>query len=121
MPLGLTFDVGTRTLSGTPFTVETYDVVYKAKDDDGNDSESDAATLNFTITVRASPSACPPASDGRANRHRDHHARQASEPKEAPDANRALVAGADRPRVLGVQTLVDLLSFRPWLGLCCWM
>ena len=52
---GLMFDATTRTLSGTPTTAGTYDVEYKVEDNDTNDSESDAATLSFTITVKAPP------------------------------------------------------------------
>lgn len=48
---GLTFDVATRTLSGTPTTAGTYRVDYKVEDSDGNIADGDADTLTFTISV----------------------------------------------------------------------
>ena len=49
LPAGLTFDPGTRTVSGTPTEPqETTRYTYRATDGDG-----DAATLIFTITVEA--------------------------------------------------------------------
>ena len=49
---GLTFDMGTRTLSGTPTAAGIYDVGYRVQDDDSNTDDSDADTLTFTITVQ---------------------------------------------------------------------
>ena len=49
---GLTFDRGTRTLSGTPRIVDTYRMSYRVSDADENTADSDADTLTFTITVR---------------------------------------------------------------------
>jgi len=49
---GLTFDRGTRTLSGTPSTADIYTMTYRVTDADDNTTASDAATLRFTITVR---------------------------------------------------------------------
>ena len=45
---GLSFDVLTRILSGTPTSVGEYDMTYRATDTVGN-----AATLEFTVTVEA--------------------------------------------------------------------
>ncbi|MCY4630390.1 MAG: Ig domain-containing protein, partial [bacterium] len=59
VPPGLTFDKGTRTLSGTPTVAGTYHLVYQAHDADTNESESDAATLSFTITVLDGSRYCP--------------------------------------------------------------
>ena len=44
---GLTFDPGTRTLSGTPSTVDVYGMTYRVTDTDG-----DADTRSFTVMVR---------------------------------------------------------------------
>ena len=49
---GLTFDRGTRMLSGTPRMVDTYRMSYRVSDADENTEDSDADTLTFTITVR---------------------------------------------------------------------
>ena len=43
---GLTFDAGTRQLTGTPSTAGVYDMIYTVADADG-----DTDTLGFTITV----------------------------------------------------------------------
>ena len=48
---GLAFDPTTRTLSGTPTTVDTWSMTYLAADGDANTADSDAAFLTFTITV----------------------------------------------------------------------
>ena len=48
---GLLFDPVTRTLSGTPQTAGSYDMLYRAVDADANTADSDAATQSFTITV----------------------------------------------------------------------
>ena len=42
---GLTFNAATRTLSGAPTTVGSYDMTYQAVDGDDNTTVSDAATL----------------------------------------------------------------------------
>ena len=49
---GLTFAAATRTLSGTPTSLGSYDMTYQAVDGDNNTAASDAATLSFTITVQ---------------------------------------------------------------------
>ena len=46
VPPGLSFDAADRVLSGTPTTVDVYDVTYRVADEDG-----DAASLSFTIAV----------------------------------------------------------------------
>ena len=46
LPAGLTFNVSTRLISGTPTTVETTTVVYEAEDEDG-----DATSVEFDIAV----------------------------------------------------------------------
>ena len=43
---GLTFDIATRTLSGTPTTADRYDMTYRV-----TDADRDMAALSFTITV----------------------------------------------------------------------
>ncbi len=50
---GLTFDQGTRTLSGAPTQAGTYPMTYTVTDADGNTDAGDADTLEFTITVQA--------------------------------------------------------------------
>ena len=45
---GLAFNSGTRTLSGTPNVVDTYQMTYRAQDADG-----DRASLTFAVTVSA--------------------------------------------------------------------
>ena len=51
LPDGVTFDASTRTLSGTPTTVQgATEYTYTATDADG-----DAATLSFEVTVAAAP------------------------------------------------------------------
>ncbi len=50
---GLAFDPETRQLSGTPPTESgSWTFTYRADDADGNRSETDAAILTFTVTVR---------------------------------------------------------------------
>ena len=49
---GLTFDRGTRTLSGTPSTANSYTMTYRVTDADDNTTPSDADTQSFTIAVR---------------------------------------------------------------------
>ena len=46
LPAGLSFTEGTRTIAGTPTTVESPTVTYTVRDDDG-----DEASQSFTITV----------------------------------------------------------------------
>ena len=46
LPVGLSFTEGTRTIAGTPTTVEAPTVTYTVRDDDG-----DEASQSFTITV----------------------------------------------------------------------
>ena len=48
---GLTFDAGSRTLSGTPTVAGTYEMTYRVEDSDTNMEESDAEELTFTISV----------------------------------------------------------------------
>ena len=48
LPDGLTFTEATRTIAGTPTTVESPDVTYTVRDDDG-----DEASKSFTIAVAA--------------------------------------------------------------------
>ena len=48
---GLTFDAGSRTLSGTPTVAGTYELTYRVEDSDTNMEESDAETLAFTVSV----------------------------------------------------------------------
>ena len=54
LPTGLSFDVGTRVLSGTPSDIisEALSCVYKVIDSDANIIDADASTLTFSITVR---------------------------------------------------------------------
>ena len=49
---GLTFDMATSSLGGTPTTAGTYDVEYRVEDADANTAASDADVLTFTITVQ---------------------------------------------------------------------
>ena len=49
---GLTFNMATRVLSGTPTTDDTYSMSYKVEDGDTNTAASDADVLTFTITVQ---------------------------------------------------------------------
>ena len=58
IPDGLTFDGATRTLRGTPTTAGTYAMTYTAMDADDNKASSDAATLNFTITIQEPDDTC---------------------------------------------------------------
>ena len=51
LPEGLTFDAGSRTLSGTPTIAGTYEMTYRVEDSDTNMEESDAEELTFTISV----------------------------------------------------------------------
>ena len=52
LPAGLTFTSATRTISGTPSTVQTTTAyTYTASDADANTEFSDVATLTFTIAV----------------------------------------------------------------------
>ena len=48
---GLTFDAGSRTLSGTPTVAGTYELTYRVEDSDTNVEESDAEELTFTVYV----------------------------------------------------------------------
>ncbi|MDE0025948.1 MAG: fibronectin type III domain-containing protein, partial [Spirochaetaceae bacterium] len=50
---GLSFDPGTRRITGTPTTAGSYAMTYRAVDSDADDSAADSATLNFTIRVVA--------------------------------------------------------------------
>ena len=52
---GLTFAQNSRTLSGTPTTAGTYNIEYRVEDGDANTASSDAAALNFTVTVEEAP------------------------------------------------------------------
>ena len=52
---GLSFDQNSRALSGTPTTAGTYDMTYQVQDGDSNTASSDAAALNFTVTVEEAP------------------------------------------------------------------
>ncbi len=52
-PEGVTFDPGTRTLSGTPKSPQdATEYTYKATDADRNTADGDAASQTFTITVK---------------------------------------------------------------------
>ena len=53
IPSGLNFDATTRILSGTPDTVTTTAITltYTAADEDGNNADTDTASLLFTVTV----------------------------------------------------------------------
>ena len=53
LPPGLSFDVSTRTLSGTPTATGTTSLTYTVTDADDNVTASDAVTLSFNITVGA--------------------------------------------------------------------
>ena len=59
---GLTFDMATRSLGGTPTTAGIYEMQYRVEDGDDNTADSDADTLAFTITVREpdTPAPVPP-------------------------------------------------------------
>ena len=50
---GLTFDPGSRTLTGTPTAAGSHPMTYRVEDDDDNTAAGDAAELTFTITVQA--------------------------------------------------------------------
>ena len=52
---GLTFDVNTRELSGTPSVAGTYRTTYHVADADDNTDDSDATTQEFTITTLPPP------------------------------------------------------------------
>ena len=56
LPDGLSFDAGTRTLSGMPFQTAhervVYRMSYRVDDDDDNSSSRDADTIDFTITIQ---------------------------------------------------------------------
>ena len=58
---GLSFDVATRTLSGTPTSAGSYAMEYKVEDGDENTEASDADTLTFAVTVEepAPPDTAP--------------------------------------------------------------
>ena len=49
---GLTFNRGTRTLSGTPTMANSYGMTYRVTDADDNTTANDADNRNFVITVR---------------------------------------------------------------------
>ena len=53
LPPGLSFDVATRTLSGTPTATGTTTLTYAVTDADDNTADTDAGTLSFDITVSA--------------------------------------------------------------------
>ena len=60
-PPGLSFNSGTRKLSGMPFqTVNKervrYRMTYRVEDSDDNTSSRDADTIEFTITIQPKPS-----------------------------------------------------------------
>ena len=54
LPPGLSFDAGTRTLSGMPHQTakNVYRMTYRVDDDDDNSSSRDADTIEFTITIQ---------------------------------------------------------------------
>ncbi len=58
LPPGLSFDVATRTLGGTPTATGTTSLTYTVTDSDANTTATDADTLTFDITVEndAAPS-----------------------------------------------------------------
>ena len=52
LPDGLSFDPATRTLSGTPTLVGTYNMHYVVEDSDANTARSDTDRIPFTIRVQ---------------------------------------------------------------------
>ena len=50
---GLTFDMATRMLSGSPTVADTYPMTYTAVDSDNNTTASDAGVVTFDITIDA--------------------------------------------------------------------
>ncbi len=67
-PAGLSFDPGTRELTGTPTAVATAaDYTYTAADADDNMAADDAATLTFTITVSPMVTGIDDLTDGTFN------------------------------------------------------
>ena len=55
LPSGLTFDRATRTLTGTPTAVGTFEVTYTAADADDVETDADTATQTFTLRVGDGP------------------------------------------------------------------
>ena len=53
LPAGLSFNSGSRTLSGTPTAADSYSLIYAADDTDSNTASSDTATIAFTAVVAA--------------------------------------------------------------------
>ena len=66
---GLTFEAGTRRLTGTPTSTGSHRMTYRAVDADGNTAASDAAVVTFTITIHAAepPDTAPRFTDGVAD------------------------------------------------------
>ena len=67
LPNGLTFDVSTRMISGTPIGLQeetTYTYTVTDDDDTVTDDDDDTATLNFKLTVIASASVETPRGGG---------------------------------------------------------
>lgn len=56
---GLTFDTGTRTITGTPTTVGAFPVDYRVEDSDPNTEDTDADVLTFTIVITTSDDTPP--------------------------------------------------------------
>ena len=53
LPAGLSFNSGSRTLSGTPTAADSYSLTYAVDDTDSNSASSDTATIAFTAVVEA--------------------------------------------------------------------
>ena len=53
LPAGLSFDAGTRTISGTPTMEGIYPQTYRVTDADANTDARDSALLSFSITVES--------------------------------------------------------------------
>ena len=53
LPAGLSFNSGSRELTGTPTAADSYSLTYAADDTDSNTASSDTATIAFTAVVEA--------------------------------------------------------------------
>ena len=51
LPVGMSFNAGSRTLSGTPTAADSYSLTWAADDTDSNMASSDTATIEFKLVV----------------------------------------------------------------------
>ena len=97
LPTGLSFITTTRTISGTPTTVQTPTVTYKVRDDDGDEDSK-----TFTITVEADNQPSEPSID-------DMHLKIESLLRAELPAG----ANGDPPYTYTISTLPSGLNFDP--------